>query len=66
MQAFSFIAKDWRIRQEMICCQADQGEGYWGSLYDESRRNKTLAQADSLTQILQLVHPVRLNGSVAF
>ena len=22
--------------------QADMGEGYWGSLYDESRRNKTL------------------------
>jgi hypothetical protein len=24
--------------------QADLGEGYWGSLYDESRRNKTLAR----------------------
>jgi len=23
--------------------QADMGEGYWGSLYDESRRNKVLA-----------------------
>ena len=23
--------------------QADMGEGYWGSLYDESRRDKTLA-----------------------
>ncbi len=28
---------------EMIGYQADMGEGYWGSLYDESRRNKTLA-----------------------
>jgi uncharacterized protein YciI len=28
---------------EMIGYQADMGEGYWGSLYDESRRRKTLA-----------------------
>jgi uncharacterized protein YciI len=28
---------------EMIGYQADMGEGYWGGLYDESRRNKTLA-----------------------
>jgi hypothetical protein len=27
--------------------QADMGEGYWGSLYDESRRNKMLLQADA-------------------
>jgi hypothetical protein len=33
---------------EMAGYQADLGEGYWGSLYDESRRNKTLAQPDSL------------------
>lgn len=26
--------------------QADMGEGWWGSLYDESRRNKILAKAD--------------------
>ena len=32
---------------EMIGYQADIGEGYWGSLYDESRRNKLLAVADS-------------------
>jgi hypothetical protein len=25
--------------------QADLGDGYWGSLYDESRRNKVLAKA---------------------
>ncbi len=34
---------------EMAGYQADLGEGYWGSLYDESRRNKTLAQPDSVT-----------------
>src|SRR4051812_44640518 len=26
--------------------QADIGQGYWGALYDESRRNKVLAQPD--------------------
>ena len=31
---------------EMIGYQADLGDKYWGSLYDESRRNKVLAQAD--------------------
>jgi len=34
---------------EMTGYQADLGEGYWASLYDESRRNKTLAGPDSLT-----------------
>ncbi len=29
---------------EMSGYQADIGEGYWGSLYDESRRNKVLVQ----------------------
>lgn len=33
---------------EMIGYQADLGEGYWASLYDESRRNTTLARPDSL------------------
>ena len=32
---------------EMIGYQADLGDGYWGSLYDESRRNKILAAADA-------------------
>lgn len=32
---------------EMTGYQADLGKGYWGSLYDESRRNKTLTQPDS-------------------
>ena len=31
---------------EMSGYQADMGEGWWGSLYDESRRNKILAKAD--------------------
>ena len=26
--------------------QADLGDGWWGSLYDESRRNKVLVAAD--------------------
>ena len=32
---------------EMIGYQADWGKEYWASLYDESRRNKTLASPDS-------------------
>jgi hypothetical protein len=32
---------------EMIGYQADYGAGYWGSLYDESRRNRTLVEPDS-------------------
>ena len=34
---------------EMIGYQADIGPKYWGSLYDESRRNKTLVLPDSVT-----------------
>lgn len=34
---------------EMTGYQADLGKGFWGSLYDESRRNKVLVHADSLT-----------------
>ena len=34
---------------EMSGYQADLGEGYWGSLYDESRRNTTLVRPDSVT-----------------
>ena len=34
---------------EMTGYQADIGPKYWGSLYDESRRNKTLVQPDSIT-----------------
>jgi hypothetical protein len=34
---------------EMVGYQADLGNGYWASLYDESRRNKTLVGPDSAT-----------------
>ena len=41
---------------EMIGYQADIGNGYFGSLYDESRRDKVLAGIDSLAGA-QLVRP---------
>ncbi len=31
---------------EVIGYQADVGQGYWGALYDESRRNKVLAKPE--------------------
>jgi hypothetical protein len=34
---------------EVIGYQADIGQGYWGALYDESRRNKVLAGPDKDT-----------------
>ena len=36
--------------------QADLGQSYWGSLYDESRRNKILAKAnlDELKKVLKM------------
>ncbi|MEX2234614.1 MAG: DUF1080 domain-containing protein [Cyclobacteriaceae bacterium] len=40
---------------EMTGYQADLGPRYWGSLYDESRRNKTLAAPDSITLSLVLI-----------
>lgn len=40
---------------EMIGYQADLGDpSYWGSLYDESRRNKTLA-ASNLTELAKVL-----------
>jgi hypothetical protein len=39
---------------EMTGYQADIGDGYWASLYDESRRNKVLVKADS-AQISRLL-----------
>jgi hypothetical protein len=41
---------------EMSGYQADIGKGYWGSLYDESRRDKLLAVADT-AQITRLLRP---------
>lgn len=45
---------------EMAGYQADIGQGYWGSLYDESRRNKLLATADS-AQVKRLLRPNEWN-----
>ena len=45
---------------EMRGYQADIGKGYWGSLYDESRRNKLLATADP-EQIKRLLRPDEWN-----
>ena len=36
-------AKDSKHPREMIGYQADMGDGWWGCLYDESRRRKVLA-----------------------
>ena len=36
--------------------QADLGQEYWGSLYDESRRNRTLAQANA-TELRRVLKP---------
>jgi uncharacterized protein YciI len=42
---------------EMAGYQADMGEGYWASLYDESRRNRTLAHPYAV----QLPHILKQN-----
>ncbi len=42
---------------EMIGYQADAGAGYWGALYDESRRKRVLATPDQKT----ILTHVRLN-----
>ncbi len=54
---------------EMQGYQADLGEGFWASLYDESRRNKLLATADS-NQIKRILkrndwndYEIRCDGS---
>ena len=40
---------------EMVGYQCDLGEGYWGALYDESRRNKVLVKpdAEAVTKVLK-------------
>lgn len=35
---------------EMVGYQADIGQGYWGCLYDESRRNRVLQEPDEATR----------------
>ena len=41
---------------EMIGYQADVGKGWWGCLYDESRRRKVLARADK-KQLAKVLKP---------
>lgn len=54
---------------EMIGYQADAGEQYWASLYDESRRRKTLAgpSEDALAKALKMddwnAYEVRAEGN---
>ena len=43
-----FRSKRMSGSMEMIGYQADAGQTYWASLYDESRRRKVLAQADPM------------------
>lgn len=45
---------------EMIGYQADLGDGYWASLYDESRRRQTLTAPDSAT-VAKLLKPGEWN-----
>ncbi len=45
---------------EMIGYQADLGDGYWASLYDESRRDLTIVQPDSAL-IKKILKPVTWN-----
>jgi hypothetical protein len=40
---------------EVIGYQADMGEGWWGKLYDESRRNRVLAEPPATVDMKQLV-----------
>lgn len=45
---------------EMAGYQADLGDGYWASLYDESRRNVTIVNPDS-TLIKKILRPNQWN-----
>ncbi|WP_128543566.1 3-keto-disaccharide hydrolase [Larkinella soli] len=45
---------------EMVGYQADLGKGYWGCLYDESRRNKVLVHADSM-MVQKILKPQQWN-----
>jgi hypothetical protein len=42
---------------EMSGYQVDAGEGWWGKLYDESRRNKVIAEAANLAAVNAAVKP---------
>ncbi|MBX2924670.1 MAG: DUF1080 domain-containing protein [Chitinophagaceae bacterium] len=45
---------------EMIGYQADLGDYFWGCLYDESRRKKVIAHADTML-IKKVLHPNEWN-----
>lgn len=45
---------------EMIGYQADLGEGWWGALYDESRRKKVLATPDQ-SEMAKIIRPGEWN-----
>ena len=47
MPACNFAAERIPNHHEVSGYQADLGDGWWGSLYDESRRNKVLSAADA-------------------
>jgi hypothetical protein len=42
---------------EMSGYQVDAGEGWWGKLYDESRRNKVIAEPANLAAVTAAVKP---------
>jgi hypothetical protein len=42
---------------EVIGYQADMGEGWWGKLYDESRRNRVLAEPPASVDMRRVVRP---------
>ena len=46
---------------EMIGYQADMGQHYWGSLYDESRRNQVIARAD-MSELVKVIKPGEWNN----
>lgn len=43
--------------REMIGYQADIGPGYWGALYDESRRNRLLSDAPKPEAVAKFLKP---------
>lgn len=51
-----FRTKRIPMHHEVSGYQADIGQGYWGALYDESRRNKVLAGPDKKVQEKAVKH----------
>ncbi len=41
---------------EMSGYQVDAGDGWWGKLYDESRRNRVVSEATNLQEVWDAVH----------